>query len=293
MAYQDDLELQNQSKAGTGGVIAGSGGAASPTPGAQPAGSGFTNLQTYLSANKGQGGQLADSIVSEGQKGVDTARNAADKTADAWADGVVQDANSGAADTNADYSGPADASKAAGLNDLEKNYQNVREGANNYAGDYQSQKAGLMKANNYGVGFGALDTFLGRQDGASKIADWQKNVDTGSTAGALQKANTGIQGAQTDLKFRQAQAIANQTGPGGAPDYGSGQMMPAQVIPQAPAPTPIATTGVSSSWDGLKDLLSEINGMPTPAPAAPKPAAKPAPKPGSGGGGFNSRQRRY
>lgn len=287
MAYQDDLELQNQQKAGAGGVIAGSGGAASPTPGAQPAGSGFTNLQTYLSANKGQGGQVADQIISEGQKGVDTARNAADKTAGAWADGVVQDANSGAADTNSPYGGPTDASKVAGLNDLEKNYQNVRDGANNYAGDYQTQKAGLMKANNYGVGFGALDTFLGRQDGAQKIADWQKNVDTGSTAGAVQKANEGIQGAQTDLKVRQAQAVTDQTGPGGAPNYGSGQMMPAQVIPAAPAPTPISSTGVSSPWDGLKGLLSEINGMPTPAPAAPKPVAKP-----SGGGGTTSRQRR-
>ena len=276
MAYQDDLELQNQAKASPGGILAGSGGAASAQP-AQPTGSGFTNLQTYLSANKGQGGQLADSIVSEGQKGVDTARDAADKTADTWADGVVQDANSGAADTNSTYGGPTDASKVAGLNDLEKNYQNVRDGANNYAGDYQSQKAGLMKANNYGVGFGALDTFLGRQDGASKIADWQKNVDTGSTAGALQKANTGIKDAQAGLAARQAEAIQASMN---NPVYNT----PTTPIDFSPPNT--AAAGSAPGTEGLSGLKDWLDG---PIPAAPKPVAKPVAR----SGGSSSKQKHF
>lgn len=288
MATQDELDLQNQQKAGTGGVIAGSGGAASAQPGAQPAGSGFTNLQTYLSANKGQGGQVADQIIAEGQKGVDTARNAADKTAGAWADGAAQRALSGPSEVNSVYGGPIDSTKDAEYNQLEKNYQDVRKGADAYAGDYQTQKAGLMKANNYGVGFGALDTFLGRQDGGQKIADWQKNVDTGSTAGAVQKANTAIKSGQ-DQRFQEAMATSTPTAPGGAPDYRTDAVMPAQVVPPAPPPAPIASTGVSSPWDGLKGLLSDINAMPTPvapAPAAPRPVA-------SSRGGGSSRTRNF
>lgn len=288
MAYQDELELQNQAKASPGGILAGSGGAASAQA-AQPVGSGFTNLQTYLSANKGQGGQIADSIISEGQKGVDKARTAADETANAWADGVTQKANDGAADINSPYGGPTDASKETGLNDLETNYQNVKKGADAYAGDYQSQKAGLMKANNYGVGFGALDTFLGRQDGSQKIADWQKNVDTGSTAGAVKKANEGIQGAQTDLKFRQNQAIENAV-KGSSTNTQPDLTLPPTFTPQA-TPAPISTTGVSSPWDGLKDLLAEINGTPVPVQAPAKPPMVQA-SGGSSGGGYNTRQRR-
>jgi hypothetical protein len=278
-----DEEL-NQQKAG-GGILAGSGGAANQ--GAQPSGSGFTNLQTYLSANKNQGAGLANQITAEGQKGVDAARTAADTSANQWADGVTEKALSGPSAVSSVYGGPIDATKGEGYNQMDQNYQNVRDQATKFAGDYDTQKASLMKANSYGTGFGALDTFLGRQDGKDKIQDWQKNVNTGSMVGAVQKANTAIKAGQ-DARFQEAMATSNPTLPGGAPDYGSGQMMPAQIIPQA-TPAPIAATGASSPWDGLKELLSEINGTPTPAPAmAPMVQASG----GSNGGGYNTRQRR-
>lgn len=236
MAYQDDLELQNQQKAGAGGVIAGSGGAASPTPGAQPAGSGFTNLQTYLAANKGQGVGVAGDIVSEGQKGVDSARKAADQYADTWATGGVQQANqagqdaaakydAGRAEVEADpnntegayaaargtvYGGPANAQAIQGYNDLEKNYQNVKTTADNFAGDYNTQKAGLQNKYGYGSGFGALDTFLGRQDGKDTISGWQKGVQPGSAAGQIGKVTDAIAGGQRAVS--DAQTAYNAAG---------------------------------------------------------------------------------
>ena len=229
MAYQDDLELQNQAKASPGGVLAGSGGAAS-TQAAQPTGSGFTNLQTYLSANKGQGTGVAQDMISEGQKGVDKARSAADQYADTWAATGVQQANqagqdgagvyqAGIDEIQADpnntegayasargtqYGGPANAQDIQGYNDLEKNYQNVKTTANNYAGDYNTQKAGLQNKYGYSSGFGALDTFLGRQDGKEAIQGWQNGVQTGSAAGQIGKVNDAIAGGQKAVSDAQA-----------------------------------------------------------------------------------------
>lgn len=204
-------ELQKQ---GNGGVIAGSGGAANAQGGQQPAGSGFTNLQTYLSANQGQGRGIAQNIVSEGQKGVDTARNDADMKADRWAAIGVQEANQAGQDASTNmtaYGGPKSAQDVSGYNQLESNYQNVKKTADNFANDYDTQKAGLRNKYGYGGGFGALDTFLGRQDGKDTIQGWQNGVQTGSAdkqVGQVNQAIAGGQKAASDAQAAQAAQVA-------------------------------------------------------------------------------------
>jgi hypothetical protein len=246
----EELQQQQGSKAGT--ALAGSGGAASPT-GQQQAGSGFTNLQKYLEANQGQGGGLANVITTEGQKQVDTGVKAANDASQAWASGVISDANNAAqptvdlyskgaqaynntsgsdssyldnADINAaksagNYTGLTDVTKAAGYNDLDKAYQNVKNQATGYANDYNAQKGLLQKTYGYGSGFGALDTFLARQDGKQQLQNWSAGVNPGSAQPYIDQASKGIQAAQqsvTDaqkgfgdaaayLKKRQADAL--------------------------------------------------------------------------------------
>lgn len=211
MAYQDELDQQNQAKASAGGILAGSGGAAN-APTSKPAGSGFTNLQQYLSANQGQGQGIAKDIVAEGQKGVAKAQTAADAQADAWVnnagieaaagsqEALANQANSIAQVGNADasymtpqtYKGPNTAQDVAGYNDLDAAYANVKKTADNYASDYDTQKAGLQNKYGYGSGFAALDTFLGRQDGKDTIQGWSNGIQPASKDGKVAQANEAI-----------------------------------------------------------------------------------------------------
>lgn len=231
MAYndQEDLLQQQQQKAAGGGVIAGSGGVGSQAPG--NTGTGFTNLQTYLSANKGSGGGIADNIISQGQEAVSGARKTADDLTAAWEKNALQDVNSASqnassvyndasaafqADPNYNptgvrgttYGGPQSAqdymSNGVGVNDLEKNYQNVTKAAQGFAGDMNTQKAGLQKQYGYGAGFGALDTFLGRQDGRDKIQGWAAGVDPGNASGAIGRVNDAITGGKKSVADAQS-----------------------------------------------------------------------------------------
>jgi hypothetical protein len=225
MAYYDNLDEQNQQKSGAGGVIAGSGGAGSKTP--TNIGTGFTNLQQYLTANKGAGGGIADNIISQGQNAVSDAQKTADTGAAAWADQGVQRAQSAGqtaastydtaaaslrADPNADitgvrgttYGGPNSATEIEGYNDLDKAYQNVTNTAQNFAGDLSTQKAGLQKQYGYGSGFGALDTFLGRQDGRDKINNWATNVNPGSAQSQIARVTGAIDSGKQQVANAQS-----------------------------------------------------------------------------------------
>ena len=221
MAYVNNEDELKQGGAG-GQVLAGSGGAGAGPK--QAAGTGFTNLQTYLSANKGQGGGIADAITNQGQQAVNTAKTAADTQASTWADGAITNVNQAAddaanpyntaagalqADPNAaitnpygsTYGGPQTAQdykseSGFGVNDLEQAYQNVKTTATNFQGDRMTQQAGLQKQFGYGSGFAALDGFLGRQDGGDKINSWAQGVNPGSADAQVAKVNTAIAGGK-------------------------------------------------------------------------------------------------
>lgn len=230
MAYVQDEDELKQGGAG-GQVLSGSGGAGAGAPG-QAVGTGFTNLQKYLSANEGQGKDIAGVITDQGQKAVDTARTAADTQANAWADNGVLMANQAGdtaanpyntaatalkADPNADitnpftstYGGPKQAQDVQGYNDLDKAYQNVRNTATSFANDRMTQQAGLQNKYGYGSGFAALDTFLGRQDGKDKIQGWAAGVQPGSAEAQVAKVNSAI--ADGQKKVTDAQAGFTQT----------------------------------------------------------------------------------
>jgi hypothetical protein len=221
MAYVNNEDELKQGGAG-GQVLAGSGGAAGAAKEPQAVGSGFTNLQTYLSANKGQGGGVADAITEQGQQAVNAERAKADTVANTWADNGVKQATqagdnaadpyntaAGAlqADPNAGisnphgstYGGPQTAQDVQGYNDLETAYQNVKNTATNFQGDRMTQQAGLQKKFGYGSGFAALDGLLGRQDGGDKINSWAQGVNSGSADAQVAKVNTAIAGGKQEV----------------------------------------------------------------------------------------------
>jgi hypothetical protein len=236
MAYVQDEEELKQGGAG-GQVLAGSGGAGTGAP-AQAVGTGFTNLQKYLSANQGSGEGLANDITGIGQGAVDKAKAVADTQANTWADNGVQAAtqagddaanpyNTAATalktDPNANitnpytstYGGPKQAQDVVGYNDLDKAYQNVKNTATSFANDRATQQAGLQNKYGYGSGFAALDTFLGRQDGRDKIQGWAAGVNPGSAEAQVAKVNSAIAGGQqkvTDAQkgFADANAAAKK-----------------------------------------------------------------------------------
>lgn len=195
MAYQDDpLYQQGVQVPGTAGqVLAGNSGVTGSGTGAQPVGSGFTNLQTYLDANKGQAGGAADQIVAGGQQGFQDRV----KTADSLASGVTaagtQAAQSGGQGANEgngfQYGGPNSASDVKGFNALDEGYKAAEDYSNSYADDFNANKAALQKSNSYGNGFAALDAFLGRKDGGA-------NIRAGNQAqvGSLRDSSGGYKG---------------------------------------------------------------------------------------------------
>ena len=273
MATIDELEQQKLAGGAGGSVLAGSGGAAQAV-GQSNTGSGFTNLQKYLSANQGQGGQLADTMIKQGQVGVDQAQADADKQANDWADNTLKTVTSAGNDAvsqvqggnlNATYGGIKDAKEATGYNEIEQAQNNASKYAQEYGGDYGMQKAGMQKEFGYGSGFGALDTFLGRQDGKDKIQNWQQGVKPGSTQGAVDKVNAGIAGANETV----GQAVRNQIA---VPEY---------TAPSSSAPPPTYSPQIGSEISdadrvGLGNLSDWITGTPTTPKQKPKPLATPA-----------------
>lgn len=269
MAYVQDEEQQGTPGAG-GQVLAGSGGAKAGT--GQAAGSGFTNLQKYLEANKGQGEGVANAITDQGQQAVNAEKTKADTYASTWADTGVKQANDAASnaatvyDTTANalktdpnyqysgdvwgttYGGPQGAQDVSGFNDLDKAYQNVKNTATSYANDHNTQQAGLQKKFGYGSGFAALDAFLGRQDGRDKIQGWAAGVDPGSAQGSIDKVNNAINtGKQTVATAKSGFEQANR-------DAKSARSAADKVA--QPAPTSWGGTGIASIYEDENDLRS-------------------------------------
>jgi hypothetical protein len=201
MAYvQNEDELNQQGKAG-GTVLAGNGGSGAMSAPGQAVGTGFTNLQKYLTANQGSGSGLANDMIAQGQRAVDDKTQTANQAAISWGDEGVAAANKAGADQTAQLQGAIDYTKtgasdyvdrtadaramkynptmAPPANTLDKNYSDVAEAAQLYGTDFNTQKSGLQNKYGYGNGFGALDTFLGKQDGRSQINNWQSQVTGG------------------------------------------------------------------------------------------------------------------
>jgi len=252
MAYQDDPLDPNQQQAvpGKSSVIAGNSGVGGAGAPSASAGSGFTNLQTYLSANKGEGGFNADQIVAGGQEGFDGAVKTADNLAAGVTTAGVAQANAGVEGET--YTGPTSAGDVKGFNDLDKAYTNATDYSNNYANDYGAQKSNLQKANNYGGGFAALDTFIGRQDGRERI---QAN-NTAQVAG-LKNESGGFKGtskAQADISGAiaggQAAAAGNTATRVAAETSAAAEQARAAADKAAqPAPTSWGPGGIASQVD--------------------------------------------
>ena len=227
MATIDELEQQKLAGGAGGSVLAGSGGAAQAV-GQSNTGSGFTNLQKYLSANQGQGGQLADTMIGQGQQAVDAQNKVANDQAQTWADGQIKGINSNAGEVAGGYDSAAadiraqplnmdllqsnpdlkfDTTAAVdrkGYNDLDAAYQEAKTIGNNFAGDYNTQKSGLQSKFGYGSGFGALDTFLGRQDGKDKVQGWQGGLQAGNAGAQADQVNAAITAGQGQVDTAKA-----------------------------------------------------------------------------------------
>jgi hypothetical protein len=220
MAYVEEQDPKKQLVPGAptttnqGSTLAGSGGTAPSGPAnnqaASTPGSGFTNLENYLGANKGQGAKVADEINAAGDSAIKEVKDTASGLATTYeADGTAA-ANAGAAQGIADaksgfsgstaYNGPAEAPKD---NDLEKAYQNVNDGVDAFSNDPYKGQSALQKNHGYGQGFAALDNFIGRQDGRENIQQWEKNSKAGNAQSSYDKGNAAIKSAKDNLKTEQ------------------------------------------------------------------------------------------
>ena len=246
--FLDEQDPNNQSTSleasAAGGGPTGAGGVQ-----AKPQGSGWTNLQTYLDANAGQGGQLANAVTKTTQDRVNTADSNAKLWEDAAKTRVDQNTRKEGVDgqdawSNVIRNGSAD--KVAGI---DQNAFNGWKQLSNYWGDktaeadkgygdvygqtqqakqdiqgaqsYDGQKVLADKAFNqngrYTRGMGTLDTFLmrGDQAGQQALQGFQdRNKDFGSNlTKATGNVNAYIGGA--DQRGQQAynnvlQAIADR-----------------------------------------------------------------------------------
>ena len=189
MAFVNDEDDESQQGAASSGIMAGN--SASKTSGAAPAtGSGWTNLQTYLGANKGKGADVANKITSNTQIGVNnaqdnasqwetTAKTGADSRTrqDLWSDKIKNDPTkvdqAGFNDwkTGGNYSGATNATEDQGYSSA---YGGVQKAQNDVklAGDAYGQQAlakqTFGKDRSYSTGQSLLDTFIARGDQAGK-----------------------------------------------------------------------------------------------------------------------------
>lgn len=188
MATQmNEFDDPTKKVAGGGGqVLAGSGGVSSPASTDGGLGSGWTNLQTYLGANKGGTEGVTNQIIGQGQTQFNNDVAKADGAANTWADGQI---------ANKDWGGSTNA--------LEQGYQDVAKGVDSFGNDQGAIKSGLQKANGgYDKGFGALDSFLGVQGGQEQINKWKTDSvaglkDAGQFKGVTNATNK-VAGAQND-----------------------------------------------------------------------------------------------
>lgn len=238
-----DDEEQKTSTSGQSSILGG--GAAE---GAQSSGSGWTNLQTYLSANEGQGAGIADSLTKGTQQELD--KNKTDTAA--WkkeAEGNVQastkkddkgyldtiktgdvskiDDGFGAWKNLSNYWGANDASQMSGYNDAYSQQSKLKDKVSGLQ-DYDSQKASLQdtykaEAPGYTQGMGTLDAFImrGDQSGKDKLQAFQdQNKNVGADFDqAVADINSSINSAKSNNAY--SKDAVNQAIAGRLADYDS------------------------------------------------------------------------
>lgn len=303
---QDELDPAKKAQTGAqSAVLTGNSSApATPTtaPAASPVGSGWTNLDTYLSANKGQGQGLAGEIVGAGNTAVAGAQKAAGTASDTFVTNATNAANNGAAgaiaaegigDHSVGYQGPNSAKDLTGRNQLEDAYKNVSTTADNYAGDFSTQNAALQKQHGYGAGFGALDTFLGRQDGKEQIQGWRDTVKApnaqqtydkvdaaiGAAKGGIQTAKEGFAAKEAKAaEIRQNERVAaikreEEAAATAAKLKAAAEQQKREAVERAnanrPAPTPtqVANNGIAGNTQAAQVA---VDGYREPVPVTPK-----------------------
>jgi hypothetical protein len=170
-------EQQGQQLSGDSGTLSASTGSASSgsaTPTATSQGSGWTNLQSYLGANQGQAGGLANQISQNANEKVDTFnktdtsksvaeinKGSQSALAGDYAKDVAKNADKVKGFLSSGYGGPDANVYTAGI----RNSANQVKDELGQLTNQNYQKATLQRLNNkptqaYSSGFGALDSFL-------------------------------------------------------------------------------------------------------------------------------------
>lgn len=212
MAYvrrpeEEEALLQQQLGAAPQATAPASGGASS-APGAPPAaagpakGSGYTNLDAYISANRGGAASMAQGLADSAESKAQFGRGAVDMARGAFgasvAAGTPQYAPGGA--KPGDYTGPtsiddfAGGSFAGAQESAQKGYDAVA-GLGTWTGRQTALQDAYGKQGHYGTGAQGLDTFLsGAGQGGRYDALKQKYGDLPSAWGEARKEA----GAQVD-----------------------------------------------------------------------------------------------
>lgn len=189
MATQfDEMDDPNKKgQPGAGGSVKTSGGSSAPAATDGGLGSGWTNLQTYLTANKDGSGGVPQDLINMNQAQLNQDIGKADTASNNWAAGQIQNGQK-----TGDYG-------SGGTSGLEQGYQNAVNHVKGIGNDfidhskdnskqsnpeadhsqYYEQKVGLQNKYGYGKGFAALDHFLGSQNGRPEISAWQDSTIAG------------------------------------------------------------------------------------------------------------------
>jgi hypothetical protein len=276
MAYIEEQDPKKQlvpgapSTTNQGSTLAGSGGtaspgAASPTATSTP-GSGFTNLDQYLTANKGQGAGVANEINAAGNVAIEPAKTAATTLAGQYEAGNSAAVAAGRAPADEalktagnefglkGYQGPETTQKS---NELETAYTNVNNAVDTFGVNPYGGQSALQKNHGYGNGFAALDNFIGRQDGRATINQWEKDNKSGNAQSSYDKGNAEIAKTKAEIKAANEKRHGEFNREAWFPTKPATEPPPPpppppEVIPPAPPPPPPPpVTPPPTAWDDL------------------------------------------
>lgn len=220
----DDEDLINQTTTAQSGIV-GNGAAAQDPNTSQAQGSSWTNLQDYLSANKGQGEAIADTTLKNTNDEIAASKKATeDWSTDAKAradantkqdkygaqikNGSAEDVAKLAGDKDysawkslSNYWGATSAGEDSGYADTYNKAQKANDKvnqANTWEGQQVMAKDTFGKNGTYTDGMGLLDTFVARQDAPNKFASFQAdNKDFAKGIENVQKGfDTYVQGTK-------------------------------------------------------------------------------------------------
>lgn len=178
-------------------------------------GSGWTNLQTYLGANAGQGAATTDKLLDPKQQQIDTAVNSLNTEVNSTKNQVqsntiqrneklendiknnpVTAKNEFVSYTGQTYNGPTTYAPSSGV---QKNYVGIQPEVNMKGLTDPKTIGTTLKDDRYTFGMGALDGYLVNSEGGAQVAsynDKNKNVIADKDK-AITDINAAIVGART------------------------------------------------------------------------------------------------